>query len=161
MHKGKELEEKFAKDGSVPDPASTDNAEFKCVLSVLRDSIKSTDKTKYTRMAAKCKGVSEETTTGVHRLKEMAAKGELQAFASRCHHAGDRCHDWWQDRLDLRVRRCRQGLRFRHARCWGTRLDHGNRSHLRLTGLHGRFPGCCHGVCGRRDRHFHFRHRQF
>jgi len=77
MHKGKELEEKFAKDGSIPDPASTDNAEFKCVLSVLRDSIKSTDKTKYTRMAAKCKGVSEETTTGVHRLKEMAAKGEL------------------------------------------------------------------------------------
>merc|ERR1712098_458477 len=35
------------------------------------------DKTKYTRMAAKCKGVSEETTTGVMRLKEMAAKGEL------------------------------------------------------------------------------------
>merc|ERR1711935_226485 len=32
---------------------------------------------KYTRMAKKCKGVSEETTTGVHRLKEMAAKGEL------------------------------------------------------------------------------------
>merc|ERR1719237_84837 len=31
----------------------------------------------YTRMAAKCKGVSEETTTGVHRLREMAAKGEL------------------------------------------------------------------------------------
>ena len=28
-------------------------------------------------MAAKCKGVSEETTTGVHRLREMAAKGEL------------------------------------------------------------------------------------
>merc|ERR1712025_871876 len=35
------------------------------------------DKTKYTRMAAACKGVSEETTTGVHRLKEMAGKGEL------------------------------------------------------------------------------------
>merc|ERR1711915_694401 len=76
MHKGKELEEKFAKDGSLPDPSSTDNAEFKCVLQVLRDSIQ-VDKTKYTRMAAKCKGVSEETTTGVHRLKEMAAKGEL------------------------------------------------------------------------------------
>merc|ERR1711983_244963 len=30
-----------------------------------------------TRMAANCKGVSEETTTGVHRLKEMAKKGEL------------------------------------------------------------------------------------
>merc|ERR1711897_90263 len=33
--------------------------------------------TKYTRMAKKCRGVSEETTTGVHRLKEMAKKGEL------------------------------------------------------------------------------------
>merc|ERR1712151_403738 len=52
MHKGKEYEEKFAKDGSLPDPASTDNAEFKCVLQVLRDSIQQ-DKTKYTRMAAK------------------------------------------------------------------------------------------------------------
>ncbi|CAK0872729.1 unnamed protein product [Prorocentrum cordatum] len=76
IHKGKEFEEKFAKDGSLPDPASTDNAEFKCILQLLRDSIPA-DKTKYTRMAAKCKGVSEETTTGVHRLKEMAAKGEL------------------------------------------------------------------------------------
>merc|ERR1712176_934103 len=33
--------------------------------------------TKYTRMAKKCRGVSEETTTGVHRLKEMAKRGEL------------------------------------------------------------------------------------
>jgi len=76
IHKGKELEAKFAKDGSLPDPASTDNAEFKCILQLLKDSIP-LDKTKYTRMAAKCKGVSEETTTGVMRLKEMAAKGEL------------------------------------------------------------------------------------
>merc|ERR1712144_184794 len=76
IHKGKEFEEKFAKDGSLPDPNSTDNAEFKCILELLKDSI-ATDKTKYTRMAAACKGVSEETTTGVHRLKEMAVKGEL------------------------------------------------------------------------------------
>merc|ERR1711981_493217 len=76
MHKGKEYEEKFAKDGSLPDPASTDNAEFKVILEVLKESIK-VDKTKYTRMCAKCKGISEETTTGVHRLKEMAKKGEL------------------------------------------------------------------------------------
>merc|ERR1712072_325771 len=52
------------------------NAEFKCILQLLRDSIP-VDKTKYTRMAAALKGVSEETTTGVMRLKEMAAKGEL------------------------------------------------------------------------------------
>merc|ERR1712226_185432 len=76
IHKGKEFEEKYAKDGSLPDPTSTDNPEFKCILQLLRDSIPA-DKTKYTRMAKKCQGVSEETTTGVHRLKEMAAKGEL------------------------------------------------------------------------------------
>merc|ERR1711981_1307763 len=76
IHKGKEFEEKFAKDGSLPDPASTTNAEFKVILQLLKDSIPQ-DKTKYTRMAAKCKGVSEETTTGVLRLREMAAKGEL------------------------------------------------------------------------------------
>merc|ERR1711937_892426 len=71
-----ELEAKFAKDGSLPDPASTTNPEFKCILQLLKDSIQ-TDATKYTRMAAAYHGVSEETTTGVHRLKEMAAKGEL------------------------------------------------------------------------------------
>merc|ERR1712045_573210 len=76
IHKGKEFEEKYAKDKSLPDPASTDNPEFKCILQLLKDSIPA-DATKYTRMAAACKGVSEETTTGVHRLKEMAAKGEL------------------------------------------------------------------------------------
>merc|ERR1712178_377414 len=40
------------------------------------DSIQ-VDKTKYTRMSKKCRGVSEETTTVVHRVKEMAKKGEL------------------------------------------------------------------------------------
>merc|ERR1711866_8368 len=76
IHGGKEFEEKYAKDGSLPDPSSTTNAEFKCILQLLKDSIPA-DKTKYTRMAKACHGVSEETTTGVHRLKEMAAKGEL------------------------------------------------------------------------------------
>jgi len=76
IHKGREFEEKYAKDKSLPDPASTDNAEFKCVLQLIRDSIPR-DATKWTRMSKIVKGVSEETTTGVHRLKEMAAKGEL------------------------------------------------------------------------------------
>jgi len=76
IHKGKEYEALFAKDGTLPDPSSTTNPEFKCVLQTLKDSI-SKDKTKWTRYAAFMKGVSEETTTGVHRLKEMAAKGEL------------------------------------------------------------------------------------
>merc|ERR1712149_59229 len=66
----------MGKDKSLPDPASTTNAEFKIVLQTIRDSIPR-DATKWTRMSKNCKGVSEETTTGVHRLKEMAAKGEL------------------------------------------------------------------------------------
>merc|ERR1712106_232326 len=76
LHEGKKFEDAHAKDGSLPDPASTDNAEFKCILQLIKDSILA-DKTKYTRMAAKCKGVSEETTTGVMKLKEMVVKGEL------------------------------------------------------------------------------------
>merc|ERR1712050_3305 len=81
VHKGKQFEEKFAADGSLPDPNSSDNPEFKCILQLIKDSIQ-VDKTRYTRMAAKLKGVSEETTTGVMRLKEMAAKGELLFPAS-------------------------------------------------------------------------------
>merc|ERR1712078_121392 len=76
IHKGREFEEKFAKDGSLPDPNSTTNPEFKCILQTIKDSIPA-DKTKWTRMSKICKGVSEETTTGVLRLKEMASKGEL------------------------------------------------------------------------------------
>merc|ERR1719297_290385 len=70
------MEEAYAKDGSLPDPNSTTNSEMKVILQLLKDSIPQ-DKTKYTRMAKNCRGVSEETTTGVHRLREMATKGEL------------------------------------------------------------------------------------
>jgi len=76
IHKGTEWEAQYAKDKTLPDPASSTNPEFKCVLQLVRDSIP-LDATKWTRMGKHCKGVSEETTTGVHRLKEMAAKGEL------------------------------------------------------------------------------------
>merc|ERR1711934_844389 len=48
IHKGREYEATYAKDGSLPDPASTDNAEFKCILQLLKDSIPA-DKTKFTR----------------------------------------------------------------------------------------------------------------
>ena len=67
---GVKAEVAFKKDGTCPDPASTDNAEFKIVLRIIRDGLKA-DPTKYHRMAAKCVGVSEETTTGVKRLYEM------------------------------------------------------------------------------------------
>merc|ERR1711966_316742 len=76
IHEGKKAEEKFAKDGTLPDPASTTNIEFKCVLTTIKNSI-GKDPKKWTNIAAQIRGVSEETTTGVHRLKQMAEKGEL------------------------------------------------------------------------------------
>jgi adenosylhomocysteinase len=76
IHKGREFEEKYAKDKSLPDPESTTNPEFKCILQLIKDSIP-LDATKWSRMAKTCRGVSEETTTGVARLREMAKKGEL------------------------------------------------------------------------------------
>jgi adenosylhomocysteinase len=57
IHKGKEFEATFAKDGSLPDPESTTNPEFKCVLTLIRDSIKINPK-KWTAMADNWKGVS-------------------------------------------------------------------------------------------------------
>merc|ERR1719301_117009 len=76
IHEGKKAEEKFAKDGTLPDPNSTTNPEFKCVLNTIKNSIQK-DPKKWSNIAAQIRGVSEETTTGVHRLKEMATKGEL------------------------------------------------------------------------------------
>jgi adenosylhomocysteinase len=54
----------------------TDNKEFKIILSRLEKSFKH-DPQRCQKVAAKIRGVSEETTTGVHRLYQMQAAGEL------------------------------------------------------------------------------------
>jgi len=76
IHEGVKAEAAFAKDGTLPDPESTTNHEFKIVLRRIREGLK-VDASRYTRMAKRCMGVSEETTTGVKRLYEMQHKGEL------------------------------------------------------------------------------------
>merc|ERR1719487_2844077 len=77
IHEGKKWEDKFAADKSaLPDPASTDNAEFKCVLATIKESL-GKDPKRFTNIVSRMVGVSEETTTGVHRLIQMAEKGEL------------------------------------------------------------------------------------
>jgi adenosylhomocysteinase len=76
VHMGKEAEEAFAKDGTQPDPASTENEEMKVILALLKKRL-AEDGQYWTRIAAEIKGVSEETTTGVHRLYQMAEKGRL------------------------------------------------------------------------------------
>jgi adenosylhomocysteinase len=72
VHKGVE----FEKAGSVPDPSTTDNEEYAVILSVLQRSL-TEDPTRWTNIANGIKGVTEETTTGVHRLYQMHERGDL------------------------------------------------------------------------------------
>ena len=60
----------------MPDPASADSEEFEVFLTLLQASL-AEDAGKWTRIAAEIKGVTEETTTGVHRLYQMAEAGTL------------------------------------------------------------------------------------
>jgi len=77
IHEGVKAEQEFEKLGTLPDPASTDNAEFKEVLRILRRELEAGNTQKWRKMIAGLHGVSEETTTGVHRLEQMSQRGEL------------------------------------------------------------------------------------
>jgi adenosylhomocysteinase len=72
VHKGAEFENA----GAVPDPESADSEEFQVVLRLLQRTL-SEDPQKWTRIGEQVKGVTEETTTGVHRLYEMQEAGTL------------------------------------------------------------------------------------
>jgi adenosylhomocysteinase len=72
VHKGVEAE----KAGTVQDPASADSEELAVILNLLKRSL-AEDPGRWTAIAAGIKGVTEETTTGVHRLYQMQESGEL------------------------------------------------------------------------------------
>ncbi|MGI9019559.1 MAG: adenosylhomocysteinase [Solirubrobacterales bacterium] len=72
IHKGVE----FERAGAVPDPASADSEEFRIVLQTLQRSLES-DPQRWTRAAKGIIGVTEETTTGVNRLYQLAEAGQL------------------------------------------------------------------------------------
>jgi len=72
IHKGYEFEEA----GKVPNPSTADNAEFEQVLTILGKCFEE-DNQRWHKVAADCHGVSEETTTGVHRLYHMEKDGSL------------------------------------------------------------------------------------
>jgi adenosylhomocysteinase len=72
VHKGVEFEAA----GAVPDPSTADNEEFAIILATLQRSLEA-DPQRFTKAAANIKGVTEETTTGVHRLYEFAKDGKL------------------------------------------------------------------------------------
>jgi adenosylhomocysteinase len=76
VHMGKEAEDAYKSNGTLPDPNSTDNEEMQVILTLIRDRL-GEDPGYWNRMAKGILGVSEETTTGVHRLYQRADKGTL------------------------------------------------------------------------------------
>jgi len=72
VHKGTEYE----KAGAVPDPAQAESEEFEVFLSLLQRSL-GEDPQRWTTIGQGIMGVTEETTTGVHRLYEMTEAGTL------------------------------------------------------------------------------------
>ena len=72
VHKGVE----FEKAGKVPNPEPNANEEWKVFLGLLKKSLAANPK-KWTETAQAIRGVTEETTTGVHRLYQMQERGEL------------------------------------------------------------------------------------
>src|SRR5450756_2120389 len=73
VHKGAEYETA----GAVPSPSEDDNEEWQVILDQLRNSL-ADHPGKWTKATETIKGVTEETTTGVHRLYEMFKSGELK-----------------------------------------------------------------------------------
>ena len=72
VHQGTQFEAA----GAVPDTTDADSEEYAVVLDTLRRSL-AEDATRFTRIGAGIKGVTEETTTGVHRLYQMFEAGQL------------------------------------------------------------------------------------
>ncbi|HEY1688050.1 MAG TPA: adenosylhomocysteinase [Solirubrobacteraceae bacterium] len=72
VHKGVEAEAS----GEVEDPASADSEEMGVILRLLQSTL-AADPGRWGKVAAEIKGVTEETTTGVHRLYQMMEAGSL------------------------------------------------------------------------------------
>ena len=177
VHKGTEYETA----GAVPDPASADSEEFQVILVVLTRSL-GEDPQRWTRIGEGIKGVTEETTTGVHRLYEMvearraAVPGDqrqrlgdevqvrqplrLPALADRRHQPRHRRDDRRQGRGRVRLRRRRQGLRGIAARPGRARGHHRDRPDLRAAGGDAGLRGQDARGSHRQRRHLHHDDRQ-
>src|SRR6201746_2862034 len=62
--------------GAVPDPSTADSGEFKIILETLQRSL-AEDPQRWTKVGEGIQGVTEETTTGVHRHYQLAEAGDL------------------------------------------------------------------------------------
>ena len=71
IHQGKKAEDFFLNDGTIPDPISTDNAEFKIVQTIIKLQLEGGEIDKWNKISNTCMSISEETSAGVHRLYTM------------------------------------------------------------------------------------------
>jgi len=76
IHQGVKWEEKYEETKELPDPSTAENEEMKEVLTVIKDELLK-NPTKWRDISKMMVGVSEETTTGVHRLYQMAKSNSL------------------------------------------------------------------------------------
>ncbi len=76
IHEGIKLEEEYARTGKLPQ-VKTDNKEFALLQKTILEDLEAYPN-KWRNIAKECKGVSEETTTGVHRLYQMLELNELK-----------------------------------------------------------------------------------
>ena len=168
-------------DGRVSSSPSPGSEEETCLFASIKAKL-AKDPTWYSTRLAKVKGVTEETTTGVHRLYQMAKDGHAQVpghqrerlghqeqvrqplrlprVAGGRHQARHRRDDRGQGRARRGLRRRGQGLRAGAARALGPGVDHRDRSHLRAAGRDGRLPRRDDGGGLRQGRHLRHRHRQ-
>lgn len=68
IHDGTKFERIFAKTGDIPNPDDFENKEYKEIVRIIRESLLAGETDKWTKISTRLIGVSEETTTGVHRL---------------------------------------------------------------------------------------------
>ena len=71
IHEGRKAENLFLKGGNIPEPSSTENAEFKIVQTIIKRQIEGRETDKCNKIVNTCMGFSEETFMGVHDLYIM------------------------------------------------------------------------------------------
>ena len=76
IHEGVKVEKTYSETGELPDSSSAENEEFSIILDLLKESLAS-DPQRWHKISKNVIGVSEETTTGVNRLRQMSESGDL------------------------------------------------------------------------------------
>ena len=75
IHEGKKVKDLFLKDGTVPDPISTENSEFKIVKTIIKFQLKGGETDKWNKISNTCMKFSEDTSTVVNCMYTMDNTG--------------------------------------------------------------------------------------